>query len=341
MAKKKSGNKQDFSGKKKAAVFLVTLGSELSAEIFRHLRQDEIETLTFEIAQLGSIESDDKESVLQEFQEMIMAQEFISTGGIEYARELLEKSLGKDKSVDIINKLTNSLKTRPLDLLRKTDPANLFNFIQQEHPQTIALILAHLDPQKASMLLSQLPEEKQSDVAKRIAKMDRTSPDVLRDVERVLEKKLSAMSSEDYALAGGVDSVVDILNIIERQYSRNIMESLEHEEPVLAEEIKQKMFVFDDIVGLENRDLVAVIRQVDTMVLAKALKGVDDQVADKIYTNMSRRAADSLKEEISYMGPTRRKDVEESQQAIVNIIRKLEDQGEITISRPGEDDFYE
>ena len=194
---KKSGLKKELTGRQKAAVFLVTIGSEISAEIFKHLREDEIEALTFEIARLESVDSEERDRVLMEFQELMMAQDFITTGGIEYARELLEKSLGSQKAVDIINRLTSSLQVRPFDFVRRTDPMHLLNFIQTEHPQTIALILAYLEPQKASIILSSLPHEIQSDVAKRIATMDRTSPETLREVERVLEKKLSTLSSED------------------------------------------------------------------------------------------------------------------------------------------------
>ncbi len=334
----KSSHKEDLSGKQKAAIFLVTLGAEVSAEVFKHLREDEIEVLTFEIARLENIDPESRDMVLQEFQELMMAADFISSGGIDYARELLEKSLGSQKAVDIINRLTSSLKTRPFDFVRRTDPAHLLNFIQQEHPQTIALILAYLEPLKASQILSQLPQEKQSDVAKRIATMDRTSPEILREVERVLEKKLSSLSSEDYTSAGGVPSIVDILNLVDRTTEKTIIESLEEEDPELAEEIKKRMFVFEDIIMLDDRAVQRVMREVDTAELAKALKAVDPEVQDKIFRNMSKRAAALLKEDMDFMGPTRRKDVEEAQQKIVSVIRKLEEQGEVVIARSGEED---
>ncbi|MDC7239293.1 MAG: flagellar motor switch protein FliG [Spirochaetales bacterium] len=334
----KGSHKEELSGKQKAAIFLVTLGAEISAEVFKHLREDEIEILTFEIARLENIDSEQRDMVLQEFQELMMASDFISSGGIDYARELLEKSLGSQKAVDIINRLTSSLKTRPFDFVRRTDPAHLLNFIQQEHPQTIALILAYLEPLKASQILGQLPQEKQSDVAKRIATMDRTSPEILREVERVLEKKLSSLSSEDYTSAGGVGSIVDILNLVDRTTEKTIIESLEEEDPELAEEIKKRMFVFEDIIMLDDRAVQRVMREVDTAELAKALKAVDPEVQDKIFRNMSKRAAALLKEDMDFMGPTRRKDVEEAQQKIVSVIRKLEEQGEVVIARSGEED---
>lgn len=342
MAKVEAGKKKiskELTGRQKAAIFLVTLGSEISAEIFNHLREDEIETLTFEIARLDNVEPEARDQVLMEFKELMMAQDFITSGGIDYARELLEKSLGSQKAVDIINRLTSSLQVRPFDFIRRTDPAHLLNFIQQEHPQTIALILAYLEPPKASIILGSLPHEIQSDVAKRIATMDRTSPEVLREVERVLEKKLSTLSSEDFTAAGGVENIVEILNLVDRSTEKLIIESLEEEDPELAEDIKKRMFVFEDIVLLDDRAIQKVLREVDTGELAKALRGVDAEVQDKIFKNMSKRAAALLKEEMEYMGPIRLKDVEETQQKIVSIIRKLEDSGEIVVARSGEDEM--
>jgi len=335
---KKKGVKE-YTGRQKAAIFLVTIGSEISAEIFKFLREDEIETLTFEIARLETIDAEQKDAILQEFQDLMMANQFISTGGIDYARELLEKSLGSQKAIDIINRLTSSLQVRPFDFIRRTDPAHLLNFIQQEHPQTIALILAYLEPNKASIILQNLQNEVQSDVARRIATMDRTSPEVLREVERVLEKKLSSLSSEDYTAAGGVESIVEILNLVDRASERQIIEALEDEDPELAEEIKKRMFVFEDIVMLDDRAIQKVMREVDSQELAKALKSVDSQVQDKIFKNMSKRAAGMLKEDMEYMGPVRLKDVEEAQQKIVSIIRHLEDTGEIVVARAGEDEL--
>ena len=345
MAASNAGNqgqkhKEELSGKQKAAVFLVTMGSEISAEIFKHLNDSEIETLTWEIARLENIEADDRDFVLQEFQELMMAQDFISSGGLDYARELLERSLGNQKATDIINRLTSSLKTRPFDFIRRTDPQHLLNFIQQEHPQTIALILSYIESAQASQILSQLPQDKQSDVARRIATMDRTSPEILREVERVLDKKLSSLSQEDYTSAGGVESIVDIINLVDRTTEKYIIETLEEEDPELAEEIKKRMFVFEDIVMLDDRAIQRVLREVDSPELAKALKAVDAEVQEKIFRNMSKRAAALLKEDMDYMGPTRRKDVEETQQKIVAVIRKLEESGDIVIARNGEEDSF-
>jgi flagellar motor switch protein fliG len=341
--KDKSGKKgrdiKSLNGRQKAAIFLVSVGSEISAKIMEQLREDEVEKLTFEIARLETIEPELKDQVLQEFQDLMAAQNFITTGGIDYARELLEKSFGSQKAIEIINRLTSSLQVRPFDFIRRTDPSHLLNFIQQEHPQTIALILAYLEPPNASMILQNLPSEIQSDVARRIATMDRTTPEVLREVERVLEKKLSTVSNEDYTSAGGVDSIVEILNLVDRASEKSIIESLEDEDPDLAEEIKKKMFIFEDIVMLSDRDIGKVLREVNTEDLSKALKQVDTEVQDKIFRNMSKRAGTMLREEMEYMGPIRIKDVEEAQQKIVSIIRHLEDKGEIVIARSEEDEL--
>jgi flagellar motor switch protein FliG len=335
----KKKDPSEVSGRQKAAVFLVSIGSEISSEIFKYLREDEIETLTFEIARLETVEPAQKDAILNEFQELMQANQFISMGGIDYARELLEKSVGSQKAVDIINRLTSSLQVRPFDFIRRTDPAHLLNFIQQEHPQTIALILAYLEPNKASVIIQNLPHEVQSDVARRIATMDRTSPEVLREVERVLEKKLSTLSSEDYTAAGGVESVVEILNMVDRASEKQIMEVLEGDDPELAEEIKKRMFVFEDIVMLDDKSIQRVLREVETSELSKALKPCDAEVQEKVFKNMSKRAGSMLKEDIEFMGPIRMKDAEEAQQKIVAIIRRLEDSGDVVVARAGEDEL--
>ena len=331
--------KTNLTGRQKSGVFLIAIGNDVATEIFKHLREDEIEQITFEIARLDKITPEDKEKVLIEFNEMMMAQGFITNGGIDFARGLLEKSLGNQKAIDIINRLTSSLQVRPFDFVRRTDPAQLLNFIQGEHPQTVALILSYLEPNKAATIMSSLPHTIQADVAKRIATMDRVSPDVLREVERVLERKLSTLASEDYTSAGGIDAVVEILNNVDRGTEKTIIEALEEEDPELAEEIKKRMFVFEDIVLLDDKAIQKVMREVDNADLSKALKSVDAEVQEKIFKNMSKRAASGLREEMDFMGPVRLKDVEEAQQKIVNIIRKLEEQGEIVVARSGEDEL--
>lgn len=329
----------EFSGKQKSAIFLLAVGPDVSSEIMKSLSESEVDTITYEIARLEKVTPDDKERVLQEFQELMMAQEFITRGGIDQARSILEKALGTQKAIDIVNRLTSSLQVRPFDFVRRQDPAQLLNFIQNEHPQTIALILSYLDATKSALILSSLPHQIQADVARRIAKMDRTSPEVLREVERVLERKLSTLSNEDFTIAGGIEAVVEVLNNVDRGTEKSIIEALEEEDPELAEEIKKKMFVFEDIVLLDDKAIQKTLRELDNQDLAKALKSVDTEVQEKIYRNMSKRAASLLREDMEFMGPVRLKDVEEAQQKIVNIIRKLEEEGEIVVARAGEDEL--
>ena len=327
-----------ISGLQKAAILLIALGPERSAGIFKHLKEEEIEELTLEIANTRSITPQVKDEIINEFYEVCLAQQYIAEGGISYAKELLEKALGSEKAMDVIGKLTASLQVKPFEFVRKTDASQLLNFIQDEHPQTIALILSYLAPGQAAMLISALPQEKQADVAKRIAVMDRTSPEIIKDVERVLESKLSSLVNQDYTIIGGVDAVVEILNAVDRGTEKHIMESLEIEEPDLADEIRKKMFVFEDILLLDDRAIQRVLRDVATDDLTIALKSTNEQVQAAIFNNMSKRLAVMVKEDMEFMGPVRMKDVEEAQQKIVNIIRKLEDAGEIIISRGGGDD---
>jgi flagellar motor switch protein FliG len=322
-----------LTGKQKAAILLIALGPDISAQVLKHMREDEIEKLTLEIANQRKLSQEQKDKVLAEFHQMCLAKDYISNGGLDYAREVLEKALGSEKAVSIINRLTTSLQIRPFDFARKTDPSQLLNFIQNEHPQTIALIMAYLQPEQSAAIVSALPPERQVDVARRIATMDRTSPDVIRDVERILERKLSSLVTQDFTAAGGVDSIVEILNRVDRTTERTIIENMEVQNPELAEEIKKRMFVFEDIVLLDDRSLQLVLREIDNKDLALALKATSGEVANKIYKNISKRAAEMLREEIEYMGPVRIRDVEESQQKIVNNIRRLEESGEIVVSR--------
>ncbi len=330
---------QKLSGRQKAAVLLIALGPEISAKIFKHLRDEEIEQLTLEIANVRKIEYAQKEEVLEEFHQICVAQEYISTGGIDYAKEVLEKALGSQRAVDIINRLTASLQVRPFEFARKADPNQIFNFIQNEHPQTIALVLAYLDAAQAGMILSALPQEIQADVARRIALMDRTSPEVVGDVERVLEAKLSQMAVHDFSSGGGIDAIVQVLNGVDRSTEKTILESLELQDPELADEIKKRMFVFEDIVLLDNRAIQRVIRDVDTGDLQLALKVASEEVQELVFKNMSKRMAETFKQDMEFMGPVRLRDVEEAQQRIVAVIRRLEENGEIVIARGGGDDI--
>ena len=324
---------QEMSNQQKAAILFITLGPEYSAKIFQHMADDEIEKITLELASQKQVTPEQKRLVISEFYQMAMAKNYISTGGLEYAQNVLEKALGSEKAASIISRLTTSLQVRPFDFLKKTDPAQLLNFIQNEHPQTIALIMAYLDPDQAATILASLSQERQAEVARRIAMMDRTSPEVLREVERVLERKLSSLVTQDFTTAGGVKAIVEVLNRVDRTTEKTIIETLEVDNPELTEEIKRLMFVFEDIVMLDDRSLQMVLREVDTKDLSLALKATPKEVAAKVFKNMSTRAADMLREEIEYMGPVKIRDVEEAQQKIVNVIRNLEDKGEIVVSR--------
>ncbi len=330
---------EELNGVQKAAILLIALGPEKSSQIFKHLKEEEIEELTLEIANTRSISPQLKEEVIEEFYQVCLAQQYIAEGGIGYAKELLEKALGDDRAQDVITKLTASLQVRPFEFIRKTEPSQVLNFIQDEHPQTIAMILSYLSAGQASLIIGALPPEKQADVARRIALMDRTSPEVIKEVERVLERKLSSLINQDYSIAGGVDAVVNILNTVDRGTEKRIMESLEIEEPELAEEIRKKMFVFEDILLLDDRAIQRVLRDVDNSDLGIALKGANDEVQAAIFKNLSSRLAAMIKEDMEFMGPVRMKDVEEAQQKIVGIIRKLEDSAEIVISRGGGDEL--
>lgn len=327
-----------LTGKQKTANFLVFLGPEKSAQLFKHMTEDEIEQITLEIANLRRVSTDKMDEIFREFFELCLTNQFISQGGIEYAKEVLEKAYGSEKTLEIIGRISASLQVRPFDFIRKTEPGQLINFIQGEHPQTIALILAYLEPEKASAILSALPPERQSDVAKRIAIMDTTSPEVIKEVERVLERKLSSIAPQEMSVAGGVKSVVEIINRVDRATEKTIMESLEVQDPELAEEIRKLMFVFEDIVMIDDRSVQRVLREVESQDLGLALKGASNEVSQKIYSNMSTRAAEMLREETQFMGPVRLRDVEDAQQRIVNIIRRLEDAGEIVVARGGGDE---
>ena len=328
-----------ISGLQKAAILLIALGPEKSSNIFKHLKEDEIEELTLEIANTRTITPQVRDDILVEFYQVCLAQQYIAEGGINYAKEVLEKSFGADKARDVIGKLTASLQVKPFEFVRKTDPSQLLNFIQDEHPQTIALILSYLSAAQSALIISALPPDRQADVAKRIAVMDRTSPDIIKEVEKVLESKLASLVNQDYTIVGGVDAVVEILNTVDRGTEKHIMETLEIEEPELADEIRKKMFVFEDILLLDDRAIQRVLRDVDNSDLAIALKGSNEEVQNAIFNNLSKRLAVMIKEDMEFMGPVRMKDVEEAQQKIVNIIRKLEDSAEIVISRGGGDEI--
>ncbi|MDR0381183.1 MAG: flagellar motor switch protein FliG [Oscillospiraceae bacterium] len=328
----------ELSGKEKAAVLLIALGKEHSAKIFKHLRDDEIEQLTLDITNVRRVDSETKEAIIGEFYEQCLAQNYISEGGIDYAREVLERAIGADKALTIINRLTSSLQVRPFDFVRRADPNQLLNFVQNEHPQTIALILSYLDPVMSANVLAKLPIEKQTEVVARIATMDRTSPEYVHEIERVLDKKLSSMGIEDFTVVGGIQSIVDILNAADRGTERHVLEALEVKDSELVDEIRRKMFVFEDIAKLDRRAVQRVLKEVENADLTVALKNATPEVSRMIFENMSKRLQDMIREDMEFMGPVRVRDVEEAQQKIVTIIRRLQDAGEIIVSRGSEDE---
>ncbi len=329
----------EFSGIQKAAILLITLGSERSSEVIKFLTEPEIEQLTLEMANLRKVSEEQRDSVVDEFHKMCLASNYIAQGGVDYARDVLERALGEQKAFDIITRLSTSLKMRPFDLVRRSDPKQLISFIQGEHPQTISLIMTHLPADKAATLLSSLPQDIQAEVTKRIALMGRTSPEVLKEIENVLENKISNLAPADYTTSGGIQAVVDMLNRADPGTLKVVMDVLEMDDPDLAEQIKRQMFVFEDIIFLDDRSIQLVLREVETKDLALALKGTNEEVTNKILGNMSSRASSMLKEDMQFMGPVRLREVEDAQQKIVKIIRKLEEAGAIVISRGGADEI--
>ncbi|MDG5470287.1 flagellar motor switch protein FliG [Jeotgalibacillus sp. ET6] len=334
MARKEKG----LSGKQKAAILLISLGPDVASSVYKHLNEEEIERLTLEISGVKKVESEAKDEVLEEFHNIALAQDYISQGGIGYAKTILEKALGPDQANAVINRLTSSLQVRPFDFAKRADPMQIFNFIQNEHPQTIALILSYLNPQQAGQILSALPQDVQADIAKRIAVMDSTSPEIISEIESVLERKLSSTVQQDHTETGGIESVVEVLNGVDRATEKTILDSLEIQDPELAEEIKKRMFVFEDIVTLDNRSIQRVIRDCENEDLLLSMKVSTDEVKEVLFKNMSQRMAENFKEEMEFMGPVRLRDVEEAQSRIVAIIRRLEEAGEIIVARGGGDD---
>lgn len=328
-----------LTGREKVAILMVALGNEVAAEVYKRLDDATIEIVTLEIANLRKITPEQRLEVLKDAQETLLAREYLARGGVDYARDILERALGPERAQSLLTRITASLQVRPFDFMRHTDAQQILGFIQGEHPQTVALIMAYLEPEQAAAIIGGLPGATQAEVAKRIARMDRITPEVLREVERVLERKLSTVMGQDFTLAGGIDAIVDIINNADRGTERNIMEHLEENDPELAEEIKRRLFVFEDISKMDDRSLQRVLREVEMKELSLALKGATDELRGKFFRNMSKRAAEMLREDMDYMGPVRVKDVEEAQQKVVNVVRALEDVGEIIISRGGEEDL--
>jgi flagellar motor switch protein FliG len=327
-----------LTGVQKAALLFITLGPEASSGIIKKLPEAEIQKITYEIANITGVKSEQRHEILNEFIEINKAKDFIIEGGLEYAKVLLGKALGPQRAKEILDKVTEATQQyRPFAIARKADAHQLLNVIVNEHPQTIALILCYLQPDKAGQLMSSLSEDVQSEVAFRIATMSNTSPMVIKEIENVLDNKLSSIVRSEMTVLGGVDTLVDILNQVDRTTEKNITEGLERENPELAEKVKESMFVFEDIITLDDVAIQRVLREVEVKELALALKGCSEEVAASIFRNQSKRAAASLKEDMEFLGPVRLMDVEKAQQRIVGVIRRLDEAGEIVLSRGGED----
>lgn len=329
---------QKLTGVQKAAILFITLGPEAAAGILKRLPEAEIQKITYEIANINSVKSEQKKEILQEFMEMNRAQDYLLEGGVDYARNLLSKALGTQRAMEILDKVIEATQQfRPFAIARKADAQQLLNIIGDEHPQTIALILCYLQADKSGQILSALPENMQAEVAYRIATMSNTSHMVVKEIEKVLDNKLSSVVKSDIKVIGGVETIVDILNQVDRTTEKNITEGLEKQDAELAEKIKESMFVFEDIITLDDVSIQRVLREVDTKELSLALKGCSEEVSETIFRNQSKRAAAALKEDIEFLGPVRLMDVEKAQQRIVNIIRRLDEAGEIVLARGGED----
>ena len=327
-------------GVRKAAVLLVQLGHESASRVFGHLRDAEVEAISAEITKLESLGAEEAEAVLLEFRDLATARAHIAQGGPDFARALLEQSLGGERAEAIMSRLSAAAVQAPLQFLHRADPRQVLSFIQEEHPQVIAIVLAHMPGDKATMVLSALEVDRQAEVAHRIAVMDRTSPAIIRQLEMILERKMSSvLQPTDMNAVGGVEPLVDIINRADRATERLIIEGLELRDPELAEEVKSRMFMFEDIVGLDNRAVQLVLRQVETADLAMALKGVSDEVREKVVGNMSERASTMLLEEVDLLGQVRLRQVEESQQKIIQAIRALEEAGEIVLRRAADDEL--
>lgn len=329
----------ELTQSRKAAVMLMMLGSNLAADIIKHFEDDQIERLTLEVARLEKISPELRDLVITEFHEMAMAQDYISEGGVEHAKRVLETAFGGDRAQEMIRKVVTAMQVLPFEFLKRADPQQLLTFIQDEHPQTIALILAYMPMSQAAMILTKLPSDLRAEVAERIAMMDQTPPEVIRRVEQVLEKKVSTLLNQEMTKAGGPKALVDLLNRVDRSTERLILESLGESNPELADTVKNMMFVFEDIVQLDDRAVQAIMKEIDAKDLGTALKGTGAEVQEKIFKNMSERAVSMLREDMEYMGPVKLRVVEEAQQKIVAAIRRLEESGEIQIGRGIEEEI--
>lgn len=330
-----------LSDPQKAATIVISLGSETAANVYKFLSEDEIEKLTYEIAKIQKLGPDDVEEILNDFYSLCLTQKVVTEGGVQYARSVLEKAFGAQVASSLLDRVTKSLKTKAFEFIRKADYKNLMTTIQNENPQTIALVLSYARSDQASTIISELSKDVRIEVVERIAKMDRTSPEIINQVEKVLERKFASMVSMDFMEVGGVNYIADVMNHIDRSSEKYIFDELYKRDAKLADEIRKKMFIFEDIMTLDSMAIQAFLREVDSKDLVVALKGSNQEVSEIIFQNMSQRMGETIRGDMEYLHNVRLRDVEEAQQRIVAVIRKLEEEGEIIISKGGKDDFID
>ena len=328
-----------MTSREKAAILLISLGKEYSAALYQFLSEEEISDLTLSITTTRRVEPDVREAIIDEFYEMCLAQKFITEGGIDFAREILEKAIGPERAEEMIRKLSSSLQVRPFDFIRRVDSNQILNVIHNEHPQIIALVLSYIEPRQAAQIIASLPSDRQTEIISRISKMGSSSAEYVKEAERILERKITSMGYTDNIVVGGIDTIVDIVNALDRASEKNILESLDVTDSELADEIRKRLFVFEDIAKLNNVTVQRVLREINNTDLAVALKMATEDVTKTIFNNISKRLQEMIKDDMEVMGPVRVRDVEEAQQRIVNVIRKLEDDGEIIIARGEGDDL--
>lgn len=329
----------ELTPKQKAAVVITAIGADNAAYVYKHLNNDEVEGLTFDVSSLPYMDASTVDSVLNEFYELCLTQKVITDGGVEYARDVLTKAFGEEAAAKLMEKINRSMQSKAFEFVRKSDYKNLLAIVQNEYPQTIALILSYASSEQASAVLSELPKEKRVEVIERIAKMDSASPDTVKAVEATLERKFASVVSMDTTEVGGINTVADILNKVDRSTEKYIFDELSVRDPALVEEIKKKMFVFEDILTLDSMSIQRFIRECDTKDLAVAIKGSNEEVAAALFSNMPQRMQDTIQQEIEYLHNIRMRDVEEAQQRIVGIIRHLEEEGELVIGKGGDDEI--
>jgi len=323
----------------KAAAVVIALGAENASQVYKYLHEDEIEVLSLEISKMSTLPAEDMKEIIEDFYGLCVTQKVMTEGGIEYARDVLEKAFGQQQALSLMERVSKSLRTKAFNFIRKADYKSLMNIIQNEHPQTVALLLSYARADQASMIIQELPKDKRIDVVERIAKLDRASPEIINLVERELEKKFAAIVSVDLMEIGGLNYVADIMNHVDRSTEKNIFDELNNKDPQLAEDVRKLMFVFEDITFLDNMSIQRFIREVDTKDLAVALKAANPDVSAVIFQNMSKRMQETIRTDIEYLHNVRLRDVEEAQQKIVSIIRRLEEEGELVISKGGKDDI--